>query len=406
MKNLPNEINWLVLDATLKGEWEREASRIASKACGTKISVSIGLPTLDQAKAAYNNNRNLCGTIIWSDGQGHECGVEEILPFDGVFILNNSGDRYAQAAVWSSYLEPLPKEMPPEEKDRIRDDLTKRRLRTFPRQLLRRFCGKVESAAKNGKLFDETWWLKECLVPVTTWLNSPASLVQRSRPNNASDLIAQIYGVRRYVVSRDKAMGYPFEKRKNDLSFDGRLCPVDTPESEMVGVSLQLSRGAWVDMEGLIHPAKGETVADRLGWGASLIPFSHNNDGARDMMCAKNLRQATPVKGREIPSVITGVESELAETMAPLMDVGICPESRSGDKRSIAMGCDLLVAYMPWNGWNVDDAFVISESVVGRMAVLERKAFSCPVQSHWVIKDVISKGRISHERCKRSVNMI
>ena len=38
MKNLPNEINWLVLDATLKGEWEREASRIASKACGTSFS--------------------------------------------------------------------------------------------------------------------------------------------------------------------------------------------------------------------------------------------------------------------------------------------------------------------------------------------------------------------------------
>ena len=36
MKNLPNEVNWLVLDVTLKSEWECEASRIASEVCGKK----------------------------------------------------------------------------------------------------------------------------------------------------------------------------------------------------------------------------------------------------------------------------------------------------------------------------------------------------------------------------------
>ena len=387
--------NWLVLDETLKAEWEREASNAASEICRKKISVIIGLPGKNQAKAAYENNRNLYGSIIWSDEDGHEHGVEEILPFHGVFILNNPGDRYAQAAVWNAYLEQLPKEMLQEEKDEIRDDLTKRRLCTFPRQLLRRFCSKVEAAAKAEKLFDESWWMKECLAPVATWLESPASLVRRSRPNNASDLMAQICGVRRYVVSRDKAMGYALAKRMNHPSFDGRLCPVDTPESEMVGISLQLARGAWVDKDGLIHPAEGDAVVDRLSWGTSLIPFSHNNDGARDMMGAKNLRQATPVKGREMPAVRTGVEGALARAMASLMDVGICPESRDAGRTGIAMGCDLLVAYMPWNGWNVDDAVVISESVVDRMEVVERKAFSSPVEAHWQIKDFRPQDSIS-----------
>ena len=387
--------NWLVLDESLKPEWEREASKAVSEICGKKISVTIELPSSEQAKAAYENNRNLCGTVNWSDEEGHVYGVEEILPFHGVFILNNPGDRYAQAAVWNSYLEPLPKEMPQEEKDKVRDDLTKRRLCTFPRKMLGRFCRKMEAAENVGKLFDEAWWMKECLVPLSTWLNSPASLVRRSRSNNASDLMAQICGVRRYLVSRDKAMGYAPAKRMNHPSFDGRLCPVDTPESEMVGISLQLASGAWVDKDGLIHPAEGDSIADRGSWGTSLIPFSHNNDGARDMMGAKNLRQATPVKGRESPAVRTGAEGKLAEAMAPLMDTGICPESRNGDKSCIAMGCDLLVAYMPWNGWNVDDAIVISEAVAERMSAVERKVFSRLVESHWKIKDIKPKDCIS-----------
>ena len=390
-----SQANWLILDEALKPEWEREASERISKTYEKKISVTIELPSPAEAKVAYENNRNLCGTVSWSDEEGLELGVEEILPFHGVFILNNPGDRYAQAAVWNSYLEQLPKEMPPEGKDKIRDNLEKRRLRTFPRQLMERFCRKMEAAAKVGKLFDEAWWMKECLVPVATWLNSQSSLVRRSRPNNASDLMAQICGVRRYVVPRDKAMGYAPAKRMNHPSFDGRLCPVDTPESEMVGISLQLARGAWVDKHGSIHPADGAAAIDRVSWGTALIPFSHNNDGARDMMGAKNLRQATPVKGREMPAVRTGTEGKLAEAMAPIMDAGICPESRDAGKAGIAMGCDLLVAYMPWNGWNVDDAIVISESVADRMSVVERKVFSRPVESHWLIKDFRPKDRIS-----------
>lgn len=387
--------DWLVLDETLRLEWEREASRRVSRICGGNVSVAITLPTVTEARAAYTGNTNLYGNIRWSDGKGHAHGVYEPLPFHGVFILNSPGDRHAQAAVWNAYLEPLPAGMSGEERDAVRDDLARRRLRTFPRQLLERLCGKMEAAFRAGRLFDESYWERACFVPVGTWLDTPSSLVRRVFPNNASDLMAQVCGVTRYVVSRDKAMGYASTRRMNHPSFDGRLCPVDTPESEMVGISLQLARGAWVDRDGLIHPARSKQVADRVSWGTSLIPFSHVNDGARDMMGAKNLRQATPVRGREIPAVRTGAEGQLAEAMAPLMEAGVCPESRDGGKIGIAMGCDLLVAYMPWNGWNVDDAVVVSESVVGRMAVVERKSFSRLVEPHWQIVDVKPRGRVS-----------
>lgn len=382
--------NWLVLDEALKPEWEREASAAVSEICKKEMTVTLVLPMEADVKTAYENNTGLKGVVSWSDNEGHKLSVYEPLPFHGVFVLNNPRDRFAQLAVWNSYLKPLSRET-----NAGVDDLTHRHLQTFPRQLLDALCKRMRAAEKDGAVFDNYYWRTACLLPVKTWLDSRAALVRRVRPNNASDLMAQICGVRRYVVSRDKAMGYSIEKRMNDASFDGRICPVDTPESEMVGISLQLARGAWVDKDGIIHPSDSAKAIDRISWGTALIPFSHNNDGARDMMGAKNLRQAVPISGREEPCVKTGAEKALAEIMAPLMDAGICPESRDHGKTCIAMGRDLLVAYMPWNGWNLDDAVVVSESVVNKMSVVERKVFSSPVKAHWRISDFKPEDRVS-----------
>lgn len=185
-------------------------------------------------------------------------------------------------------------------------------------------------------------------------------------------------------------MGFGPARRSNHPSFDGRICPVDTPESEMVGISLQLARGATVDADGHVKATDSAAAIDRISWGASLIPFSHQNDGVRDMMGAKNLRQATPVLGREAPCVRTGSEEELAKRMKPLFEAGICPESRDTDKSLIAMGCDLLTAYLPWNGWNLDDAIVVSEAVVNRMAVIERQSFSREIKPEYKLVDLAS----------------
>ena len=387
--------NWLVLDETLKPEWEREASKTVSEICRKKISVEIGLPTLEDAQRAYKKNENLYGTISWSDEAGNEYGIYVPMPFHGVFVLNNLGVRRAQIAVWNSYLETLPKEMSAEDKGKIRDDLTKRSLRTFPRQFLKLFCKRMVEAQSIDAVFNEDYWAQANLVPVQTWLTSRTALLRRANPNNASDLMSQIAGVRRYVVSRKGAMGYAADKRMNHRTFDGRICPVDTPESEMVGLSLQLALGAWVDKDGIIHPTESTNVLDRISWGTALIPFSHNNDGARDMMGAKNLRQATPILGREEPVVKTGAEKALAEAMAPLMEAGICPESRDKGKTCIAMGRDLLVAYLPWDGWNLDDAIVVSESIVKDMTIVERKTFSRQVEARFKLKTQAKPGSIS-----------
>ena len=381
--------NWMILDENLKDAWEREATIRISEICGKEIGVEIVLPTSKDAARASKKNENLYGSVSWHDNEGNKCRVVELLPFHGVFILNNSRESRAQAAVWNSYLEPLSQDG---HECLDADDLTKRRLMTFPRQLLKRLCLKMKEAKD---VFDNSYWERTCLVPAMTWLKSRTSLLRRANPNNAIDLMSQIAGVRRYVVSRAGAMGYAIAKRMNHPSFDGRICPVDTPESEMVGISLQLARGAWVDKDGTIHPAPSKNTIDRISWGTAQIPFSHNNDGARDMMSAKNLRQATPVLGREIPSVRTGAETALAEVMAPLMEAGICPESRDADKSGIAMGRDLLVAYMPWYGWNLDDAIVVSENIVKGMSIVERKTFSRQVEARFRLEKKAEVGEVS-----------
>ena len=400
--------NWLVLDEELKPEWEREASALASAIVGRPIEVTVVLPTEEQAREAYLGNVDLLGQLIWRDESGEKYGVWERLPFHGVFILNNQGSRYSQAVVWNSYLEQLTdcekqelERLPENKRQDWIDDLSNRRLRTFPRQLLRELCRRIKLTKDD--VFDGAYWDRTAVVPLKSWLLSSAALVQRVRPHNASDLMSQICGVRRYVVSRHGAMGFAPEKRLNHPSYDGRICPVDTPESEMVGISLQLARGAWVDKEGMIHPTESAKVLDRISWGAALVPFSHHNDGARNMMGAKNLRQATPVLGRERPVVRTGAEKRLAEKMAALMRVGVCPDSTDQDGE-IAMGRDLLVAYLPWNGWNLDDAIVVNKDVVdqGLMSVKERKSFSRPVLPKYRLVDG-GKHRLGVIKCGEDV---
>ncbi|MDO5319337.1 MAG: hypothetical protein Q4G65_11970 [bacterium] len=381
-------MNWLVLDDANKPEWEAEASRLASETLGRRIIVHLDLPTAEAAKKAFASNEDLYGRIAWGENDQEDYQVFEVLPYHGVFVLHNEDGRQAKLAVWQSSVEKPVKDGDQEVPDVT--DLATRTIMTFPRRLLRGLVKRLKDADEKGKLSEPDYWDRVCLVPVRTWLAPQFGLAQFVRPNNASDLLAQICSVRRYLVSRAGAMGFGPERRSNHLSFDGRICPVDTPESEMVGISLQLARGATVDADGHVKATDSAAAIDRISWGASLIPFSHQNDGVRDMMGAKNLRQATPVLGREAPCVRTGSEEELAKRMKPLFEAGICPESRDTDKSLIAMGCDLLTAYLPWNGWNLDDAIVVSEAVVNRMAVIERQSFSREIKPEYKLVDLAS----------------
>ncbi len=169
-----------------------------------------------------------------------------------------------------------------------------------------------------------------------------------------------------------------------------------------------------------IAPAQIVSVA------ASLIPFLEHDDANRALMGSNMQRQAVPCLRAEKPLVGTGIERTVAvdsgttvqarrggvvdyvdaarivvrvndnETMAgevgvdiynlikyrrsnqntninqrPIVKVGdviarddVIADGASTDMGELALGQNLLVAFMPWNGYNFEDSILISERIV------------------------------------------
>jgi DNA-directed RNA polymerase subunit beta len=155
-----------------------------------------------------------------------------------------------------------------------------------------------------------------------------------------------------------------------------------------------------------------------LGSTASLVPFIEKNRIDRSLTGSNMQKQAVPLLSPESPTVGTGIEAELAKNTSQLVVAEGAGEviradgdeihvkyadgtkvyepihfAKSNDDRSInqkvrvhrgdkvkagdiliegasvadgelALGRDLTVAFMPWQGYNMDDAIVLSSSLV------------------------------------------
>lgn len=156
---------------------------------------------------------------------------------------------------------------------------------------------------------------------------------------------------------------------------------------------------------------------------ASLVPFLENDDANRALMGANMQRQAVPLLIPEAPLVGTGMEATLAKyseaaviskregivdfvdgskiviktteedsdqafdtyilnkfqksnhstciNQKPLVLAGdkvkvgdVLADGQSCDKGELALGKNILVAFMPWNGYNFEDSILVSERVV------------------------------------------
>lgn len=155
-----------------------------------------------------------------------------------------------------------------------------------------------------------------------------------------------------------------------------------------------------------------------LGSTASLVPFVEKNRVDRSLMASSMQKQAVPLIQPQAPSVGTGIEQVVAQNTSQLVVAEGAGEvvradadevevkykdgnkkyqpihfAKSNDERSInqkvrvsrgdkvkkgdiliegasiddgeiALGKDLLVAFMPWGGYNMDDAIVLSDRLV------------------------------------------
>ena len=159
-----------------------------------------------------------------------------------------------------------------------------------------------------------------------------------------------------------------------------------------------------------------------VGVAASLIPFLEHDDANRALMGSNMQRQAVPLLRANAPMVGTGVEKLVARdswecvkakrggkiekvdgkhiyvmgeedgeiyidyyplqknlrtnqntsfTQKPIVNIGdivtkgkIIADGPNMDQGELALGVNAMVAFMPWNGYNFEDAIVISERMI------------------------------------------
>ena len=156
-----------------------------------------------------------------------------------------------------------------------------------------------------------------------------------------------------------------------------------------------------------------------LGVSASLIPFVEKNRVDRSLMACAMQKQAVPLLHTDAPVVGTGIEGEVAKNLSQVIFAegdgevkkadgvsiivkyadksekeyklihfeknnddrcynmrtkvvrgqkvqkgDVLAEGASVTNGELALGKDLLVAFMPWRGYNMDDAIVISSRLV------------------------------------------
>ena len=185
------------------------------------------------------------------------------------------------------------------------------------------------------------------------------------------------------------------------------------------------------DGEIILRPSTDCEYADLsshmvVGVAASLIPFLEHDDANRALMGSNMQRQAVPLLRVNAPMVGTGVEKLVARdswecvkakrpgtiekvdgkhiyvmgeedgeiyidyyplqknlrtnqntsfTQKPIVNVGekvaknqIIADGPNMDQGELALGVNAMVAFMPWNGYNYEDAVVISERLIRKDA--------------------------------------
>jgi len=275
-----------------------------------------------------------------------------------------------------------------------------------------------------------------------------------------------------------------FEVRDVHPTHYGRICPIETPEGQNIGLINTLASYAKVNEHGFIEApykvvknrqvtneivyitatqeedkviAPASTKVDENGYivddliearlngniglqeaekvdlidlaptmvsgvAASLIPFLEHDDANRALMGSNMQRQATPLIWTEAPMVGTGMEAvagrdawesvkakragrvekvdanniyiigedengvfidhyrleknirtnqNTAFHQVPIVSVGqevkageVIADGPSIDQGELALGKNILVAFMPWNGYNYEDAIIVSQKLI------------------------------------------
>jgi len=242
---------------------------------------------------------------------------------------------------------------------------------------------------------------------------TPASLV------NPKPLVAAINRVENGRVCKDELPAYMTADEEDDL----RVAPGDIPldgEDNILGESVPVR---YRQNFTTTTPEQVDFVqvspVQIISVGTALIPFLEHDDANRALMGSNMQRQAVPLLRPERPLVGTGLEAQAARdsgmvivsqtdgevsyvdatlirvrtsegeeinyplhkyqrsnqdtclNQRPLVFVGdpvvvgqVIADGSATEGGELALGQNVLVAYMPWEGYNYEDAILISERLV------------------------------------------
>jgi DNA-directed RNA polymerase subunit beta len=246
------------------------------------------------------------------------------------------------------------------------------------------------------------------------------SLATHARVNQYGFIESPYYRVENGVVRKDLGMVYLTADEEDEY----RVAPGDVPVDAEGRITAEVVPVRYRQEFTTAHPSEVHYVqvspVQVISVATSLIPFLEHDDANRALMGANMQRQAVPLLKPERPYVGTGLEAQAARdsgmvvvsrtngvvTYVSADEIVVRPEDGgdpivyrlqkyqrsnqdtclnqrplvyAGDRvvagqvladgpategGELALGQNVLVAYMPWEGYNYEDAILISERLV------------------------------------------
>jgi len=245
------------------------------------------------------------------------------------------------------------------------------------------------------------------------------SLATHARVNQYGFIETPYYPVEAGRVRRDLAPVYMTADEEDEL----RVAPGDIPTDEAGKITSDLVPVRYRQEFGTASPLEVDYVAvspvQIISVATSLIPFLEHDDANRALMGSNMQRQAVPLLRPERPLVGTGLEPQAARdsgmvvvsrtdgyisyvsadeirvrsdaggetayylhkyqrsnqdtclNQRPIVFIGdrvvtgqVMADGSATEGGELALGQNILVAYMPWEGYNYEDAILINERLV------------------------------------------
>src|SRR5947207_2264344 len=149
-----------------------------------------------------------------------------------------------------------------------------------------------------------------------------------------------------------------FEVRDVHPTHYGRICPIETPEGPNIGLINSLATYARVNKYGFVETpyrkVKDGRVTDEVIYLSAMEEGRYNvaqanvsldNRGrfTEELVICRHAGDVNPIPREKVDFIADGPSTDLGE---------------------LALGRNVLVAFMPWNGYNFEDSILLSERIV------------------------------------------